>query len=133
MNDPVKPQTPSIAGGQVALDVASARRTEAVVQYVERMHRGGAPLPGRGMSNWSVPATIAETTSNILAASGKTYKSGSAVIQKDNGTALSNDTGNTITVYNLTEKPIKSGSLVLVSWALGKWWIGVVDKCSNLT
>ena len=84
--------------------------------------------------------TIARATGNIGAASGGTYGSGPAVLQRDTGTGLVDISSQTITVYNLTSKTIlyTTGSLganarMHVARAMNKWWIIDIYDCGFLS
>jgi hypothetical protein len=63
------------------------------------------------------------------------YGTGSARIQTDDGSQLHDSThaDDDITVKNLTDFQIASGSYILISWALGSWWVMVPDSCNDLT
>lgn len=132
MDSPVPPQSAPIGNGPVALDRASAGRTRDAVRHVERMFRNQRPRDGRPGPTSAGWLNFAKLGGALSAATGATYTSASATLQKDTGTALADDTV-TVTVQNFTDVSYDSGSIVLVGWVLGSWWVVTPDSCSHVS
>jgi hypothetical protein len=74
----------------------------------------------------------ATSTTSISANSGSTPGTGTATLDDMGDTSFSSS-GISVTVYNRTEKTIASGSKMLVGLVDGKWFVLLVEKCSNLS
>ena len=127
----------SPVGNDVArTDLATAQRWSDATRYVEILTRTGKPIPeGRPPSSMKWTG-IARVTTTITAATGGTYGSGVITFQKDNGSALIDDSMRAgITVKNFTGNHVASGSTSYISvfWDLGSWWFDGPANCTMLS
>lgn len=108
------------------------RAIEARVAALEQKNQGMLVGGGSGFGG-SDTSLIGRAPSNVSAASGSTYGTGTAIILYDNGTAIV-DTEDTVSVKNITNKTITGGStqrMIMVKVDSSYWVVAVYD-CTTL-
>jgi hypothetical protein len=105
----------------VVFDRPAALRVQAVVLYVERMIRGGQPLPDRADRSNMVAGRLAFTGSGgIPSRSGTTAGSATVTEVYLSGTTLTTMT-NTFTAINMSTRNVGANIYIGVTWRAGAW------------
>jgi hypothetical protein len=105
----------------VVFDRPAALRVQAAVLYVERMIRGGKPLPDLADRANRVAGRLAFTgAGGIPARSGTTAGTATVTEVYLTGTTLST-TANTFTAINMSAQAVGASRYIGVTWRAGAW------------
>ena len=127
-----------ILGSRIEVILRDLRDLARRITWAEqRIRELNFPSTQLGINGFTVTpwdtAVVAYSTTTIGARSGASYGTGTVKLQADGGSSLSDfSPTTTFTVKNLLNKPIASGSYVIVVKVGVSWWVVASGSCSDL-